>query len=293
MKNHILPVVVATTFIWITGTSWAANTLVANAMAAPQGTFAIYDATQYDDKPDLSQFGIRPITVLYQGAFWKSGEKHENLPPRDRVRGLAKSAANSELAVVDIEHWPLAGVDDLVARSVNKYQTILMWLKTDAPALRLGYYGNIPIRDYSRAVQGPGSSAYQAWQAENTKLAILSSRVDVTFPSVYTFYKDENAWIKYAIAQIDEARRMATSKPVYVFLWPQFHKSGSTPGGDFLSATYWTTELETAIKNADGVVIWGGRDLVAKKNLKWDNNAEWWIATKQFITEHELAVITK
>ena len=36
---------------------------------------------------------------------------------------------------------------------------------------------------------------------------------------------------------------------------------------------------------ADGVVIWGGWDLDKNKPAQWNDNAEWWIETKQFINQ--------
>jgi hypothetical protein len=59
------------------------------------------------------------------------------------------------------------------------------------------------------------------------------------FSILYTFYADRQGWVAYAIAQISEARRKAKGKPVYAFIWPQYHESNQLLGGQFLDADYW------------------------------------------------------
>jgi hypothetical protein len=82
--------------------------------------------------------------------------------------------------------------------------------------------------------------------------------VDALFPSIYTFYTDRQGWVTYAIAQITEAKRKAKGKPVYAFLWPQYHESNLLLGLRPLDSDYWELQLNTVAQHADGVVIWGG-----------------------------------
>ena len=153
-----------------------------------------------------------------------------------------------------------------------------------APGLSVGYYGAPPTRDYWRAVKGPASPEYKTWMSENDKLHPLADAVVVLYPSLYTFYPDREGWSKYAIAQITEARRYAGGKPVFVFLWPQYHESNVQLTGTYLPPDYWLRELQTAKEYADGVVIWGGWDLKTNKAYKWDEDAQWWKITIDFLT---------
>ena len=57
---------------------------------------------------------------------------------------------------------------------------------------------------------------------ENDQLRPLAGAVDILFPSLYTFYTDQGGWVRYAYAQIAEARRNANGKPVYVFYGQQY-----------------------------------------------------------------------
>src|SRR5262249_4133499 len=104
------------------------------------------------------------------------------------------------------------------------------------------------------------------------------------FPSLYTYYPDQAGWVAYAKANLSEARRLAPGKPVYCFLWPQYHDS-STLAYQFLPVDYWKLQLQTCRQYADGIVILGcvGKDGKMNGWLTWDDNAPWWQATIQFV----------
>jgi len=206
----------------------------------------------------------------------------DNVPAAAVVQNIASSASQvNDIAVVDIEQWPVTGDAATIAQSLGKYQQTLQMFQQDAPSLQFGYYATAPIRDYWNAIAGPGSPKYVAWQQENDAVAPIAQQADAIFPSLYTFYTDQVGWQKYAIANISEARRIAPGKPVYVFLWPQYDAGTGAGGGEYLPDAYWKMELETAKQYADGVVIWGGW------TETWDDNASWWLETQQFMTEIE------
>lgn len=252
--------------------------------------FLVFDATGYSNKPDLSLHGIRSIRLAYTEEFGQDWYKHPNrLPDQQSVRTVAtrKAQEKTDVVVLDIEHWPLTGPVEQVGASLAKYMTVLKWFRDAAPGVAIGYYGAPPIRDYERAILDPTNPGRQAWMEENDQIRTLSGAVDVLFPSLYTFSADRTGWKKYAIAQIEEARRSAGGKPVYVFLWPQYHPSNLSLGEDYLAADHWLLELETARTYADGLVIWGGWDLKRNTPLPWDDNAPWWRVTKEFLTNSD------
>ena len=248
--------------------------------------FIVLDGTGYSNKPDLSVYGIGPIPLAYTAEFGPDWYKDaDRLPDLTAVQAVARRKAQQKglLVALDIEHWPLNGSPDSVRDSLTKYMTVLQWFKAAAPGLLVGYYGAPPLHDYSRAIKDTSSQEHQAWMAMNDQLRSLASAVDVLFPSLYTLYPDQAGWKKFAIAEIEEARRYGGGKPVYVFLWPQYHDSNLIVGGQYLSADYWLLELETAKEYADGIVIWGGWDMKLNKPMIWDESAPWWKVTKEFM----------
>jgi hypothetical protein len=251
--------------------------------------FTVFDGTLYKHKPDMSQFGIKPVRVVYEGEFWEPGQNKDPLPAKDKVQTLAAGLMNPGVpAIIDIENWlqsptihkiPLATAQE----SVKKFDTLLRWFREAAPGLPVSLYGIVPMIDYWRAIEEPSSAAYQEWVSDNNLVRPLVGLVDALVPSLYTFYVDRQGWVKVAAAQIAEARRLSGGKPVYVFLWPQYHNSNRLLGLTYLPADYWKLELETARRYADGVIIWGGwgND---DRQAEWDEQAPWWKVTKDFLS---------
>lgn len=268
-----------------------ANSLLSITSTAPimnyaeekANSFTICDGTLYKNKPDFSQYGIEPITIYYVTKIWGNWNNEvtrNDLPEESRVRELAREAAQKKYPlVIDIEHWPLRGDDNVIGESIKKYLKVLEWVRFEAPHAELGFYGIVPARDYWRAIKKQTDEEYIEWQSENERLKPLADKVDIVFPSLYTFYNDRSGWEKYALAQIRESRRYG--KKVYVFLWPQFHESNKILEGKFLHPDFWKLQLETALQHADGIVIWGGWG--DGKPAEWNDNAPWWIVTKDFM----------
>lgn len=271
---------------------WAVFTLSQTYGQVPASPkpFLVFDATLYSNKPDLSTYGLRPITIAYAGGFGPDWYKYpDQLPELEVVQAVARSAQKKgHQVVLDIEHWPLEGTPSSVQDSLSKYLRVVTWFREAAPSLSLGYYGAPPLGDYWRAMKDTTSPERQSWMAANDQLPALVDAVDILYPSLYTFYPDQAGWKKYAIAQIAEARRHGNGKPVYVFLWAQYHDSNKNLKGQYLPADFWLLELNTAKQYADGIVIWGGWDFITNRPSNWDENAAWWKVTKGFMKPSDL-----
>jgi hypothetical protein len=251
------------------------------AEAAEAGCFRIFDATGLELKPDLTRFGIETAAVIYAPQhYWPDPARRQQLPKRSLVELTVKRRVARDrgppLLITDLEHWPNVGSDEAVAETARKYIALVEWTKASAGGSAVGYYGVPPLRDYWRALAGPRSDEYQEWQAENDRFQALAEVVDVLAPSLYTFYDDERGWERYADANIQEARRLAPDKPVYPFIWPQYHDSNRKLGGQYLPASFWLKQLQTLEVAADGVILWHPPGT-------WNDQAQWWIATHRFI----------
>ena len=253
-----------------------------------QRPFVVFDGTLFKNKPSLVPHHVRPITLLYESRLFVANQSADAVPPEAIVRSLAHELRSSpEPAVLDIERWPLTGDGLTVQSTVGKFLSVLSWAKGEAPNVRFGLYGTVPVPDYWRAIRDPVSEEFRSWQQDNDRLEAVSDRVDALFPSIYTFYPDRQGWVTYAIAQIAEARRKAKGKPVYAFLWPQYHESNRLLGLQPLDPDYWELQLNTAAQHADGLVIWGGWG--ANGPEPWNEEAPWWQVTKRFMKRLEPA----
>jgi Hyaluronidase len=254
------------------------------ASASIPRPFVVFDATLYKDKPSLAPYQIRPITLLYESRLFVADQPPAAVPHEYIVRSLAYELRDSqEPVVLDIERWPLKGDEITVRSTVDKFLKVFSWFEKEAPRVAFGVYGTVPVPDYWRAIRDPASAEFQSWQQDNDRLERISDRVDALFPSIYTFYPDRQGWVTYAIAQIAEARRKAKGKPVYAFIWPQYHESNTLLSHQPLDPDYWELQLKTVAQHADGAVIWGGWGENGPE--PWNEEAPWWQATKRFMSQ--------
>ncbi len=249
-----------------------------------QGTaFPIFDALLYKNKPDLTRFGIRPMPVAYASDLWNPGDTRDGVPSAERVQNFVRRAGQADLIVVDIEHWPLSGDKETVEESIHKYIETLERFKKTAPSSKIGLYSTVPQRAYWPAVLGWGSTRFRQWQRDNDAVKSIAEHADILFVSLYTFYPSQIAWQRYAAANLREARRIAPGKPIYCFLWPQYHDS-TRRAYEFVPVEHWKVQLNTCRRLADGIVIWGGVGEGGRMNgwLSWNDNAPWWKVTIEF-----------
>ncbi len=280
----------------------------AGAAGRQNSKFAIIDSIHYLDKGDQSALGMGDYTIIYTSSIWpKDIIKAENkrpaaTPPDEFIAGLVKPLNPAKSPVVyDIEHWPLdirkdmkaVANDDItaaagksVSASMNKLIHIINVSRQENPALKYGYYGCVPLRDYWTPVKND-PEMMKKWREANDYLKPLADSLDVICPSVYTFSPDRANWVVYAKANIAEAKRLAGGKPVYVFLWPKYHNSNKEDGKKFIEGDFWKLQLETVYNSgADGIIIWDSpRQVNSKEDAVWNPDREWWKETVAFINK--------
>ena len=236
--------------------------------------FQVYESLLYGSKSDFQQVGLKHVEIIYSNQMWQQGADMTE-PNEALVRSAAKNILDTvNPVVIDIEHWPLTGDKDVVSANIAKYISVVDWMNEERPELVFGYYGTLPVRNYWSPV---GNNGMDEWQGQNERLMKLAEHVEAVFPSIYTFYEDQSGWETYAKANIQEARRYG--KTVYPFIWPEYHPSNAQLTGTDVSGEYWRRQLDVCKQYADGFVIWGGW------KRTWDDNAPWWIATKEFLVE--------
>jgi hypothetical protein len=240
--------------------------------------FKVFDALSYKNKPEtLQALGLEHIYVAYSGQLFPDKKDTPEAPPEDFLKAAAaKFPATTAPVVIDIENWPTL-IDDKAKRTTDiaNLTFVVRALRSARPDLKFGYYAVIPEREYWAAVD-PVKHDGRAWKLNNERLRKeLAGDVDAIFPSLYTFYPDKKGWVRYAEENLKEAKQY--HKPVYAFLWPEYHDSNKDLKGTNLDADYWKLELETCRRHADGIVIWGGFQ------KEWDENAPWWKATVEFM----------
>jgi hypothetical protein len=164
------------------------------------------------------------------------------LPSRSSFDAIvAAHMANPGPIVLDIEKLPLKGSPGTIRQHLQVLETLADWTHADAPGKTVGYYG------YNTLTGVPPANRSYAQE--------LAHHVDAFFPSMYTFDDNQAAWATRAATEAAEDRALASGKPVFFYMWPQYH-DGTPKQFQYIDAAYWQFQLNTAYLDADGVVLW-------------------------------------
>jgi len=246
----------------------------------------IFDATLYRQKIKSNEALFPKIHIIYQRDLWSNWDDIESRKFVDvqKIEKTAKELKYSDTPyIIDIEHWNVHTTNDKIANeNINKYIKVIKIFKRIRPELKFGFYSVLPNRDYWSSLSN-SREANNEWNQINQRLKKLAKYVDVISPSLYTFYDKKDDWTIYAMQTIKKAKEY--KKPIYAFIWPQYHNSNKKLAGKYIDKSFWELQLKT-LQNANvNIVIWGGYNL-SKENygpLIWNENLEWWKTTKKFI----------
>lgn len=248
-------------------------------------TFRIFNALLYKNLPeDLAEYCIEPINVMYAWEFFPNGPKNAGMaPPSSDViaKAIHKIKTQNLLTVVDVEHWPLKfAAKEKIQRSVQNYLEMAKQINEGVGSIKFGFYGVIPVTDFSRAIQ-PNTRPYLSWIADNENVVPIAAHLDAFFPSLYTITPNQTDWVTRAQTHRQLLEKLDNSKPVYPFIWPEYHdQGGKYPPGSYIPEEYWEIQLKWLKENADGFVIWGGHNQTFSPDMRW------WQTTKTFISKN-------
>lgn len=254
-------------------------------------SYEILHSMRFAHQPELDHLGIKPVRIVYADQIWIGKKGMDSVPNISALKHLTNpflkhSLQSNRIVVLDVEHWPLRRPAD-AKENLPKYLALFQAFKRLAPDTQFGYYGTVPIVDFVRS-SNPGSTGFRQWQIENSRLTELASSVDIFFPSLYARRDNVRSWLEYARSHVNAAKAYHPSKPVFLFLMPQFHPIAKEPSEKLIPGDFWRTQLEFSYEYADGVVLWGGKDFSTGKPLEWNENAAWWQETKAFLRRHNL-----
>jgi len=289
----------------------SANALIAELKALTRkGRFKIYDSMRFPGSPDLTRFGLRKFKIAYESEFWPTSD--HSVPNKTYIKNTMIPKWKNQNPglthlIIDIEHWKLQDTTGTVLQQNIQYHLdVLDCFRTDWPGLKIGYYGEVPIRSLNH-LNTDVAARTATWQAKNNALMRIANAVDFFCPSVYSLVDHhddnvtaqdvntpstanaQNSWARYCKDMISECRRLRPSIPCYPVYTP--HKRVAedihAPAGQF-GYEAWYEMLRVGFDDltanggaADGIVIW----TMASGSPQFDYNRPWWLATKQFIQD--------
>jgi hypothetical protein len=243
----------------------------ATARSQPR-RFTVFDGLLYKPMPDLRELGMPKLLAI--GGTWRPGVPHDQVDPLGIADALHFIQRFSRDCYFDLEEWTVYGDPaDLDARIERHVRTAEI-ARQVTPELRFGFYGVVPTAPYWPILLNK-TDQLATWHNITRRSRVIAEKVDYLFPSLYTAYDDPKGWEISARAVLKEARQY--DKPVYPFLWPEFHDSNPKLKFQPIPREFWRRQLEVCRECADGLVLWGGY------NELWDEEAPWWLETKSFV----------
>jgi hypothetical protein len=239
----------------------------------------VFDNIGYGGKPDLTREGSEPMNIVYEGWIWPgktkgtSGRKSPSygvVPDETFFKTVLSARCKRPGPIVlDIEFLSLTGDPQVAQGNEELLATLVRWTHEAMPGRLVCFYGLLPNRK-------PGAPS-------DAELR-LSREVDAYFPSMYTFDDNRSAWQARCASYVKRAHELSPTKPVYVYLWPQYHEN-TRNDEQFIDADYWTFELETGrASGADGSVIWSSnRNIKTQAPLDWGPDAQWLTILQAFL----------
>jgi hypothetical protein len=239
---------------------------------AAKGRFPVFDALLHRGKPPLEREGLVRMPAIAN--IWRPGVSHDDVDERGVIEAVTPLPADTTHLYIDIENWPLFPADSTALdASLRKLLHVVEIVRQHRPAIQFGFYGAPPASAYWPIMLHDHN--YELWLETNRRMAPLAAAVDFLLPSFYTHYDDLQGWLRFAAAQLAEARRYG--KPIYPFLLYLYSEYRSPLDGLPLPGSTWQVELEFCREHADGVVLWGGA------GESWSESAPWWQTTRKVL----------
>lgn len=234
--------------------------------------FKLYNLLSFKNQPDLGLEGLTPCS-------WYSRGGHDPV-----TVGKWASEQRSDLLIVDFEELcsdvRVQSAECVAKGHVERIAAFRAAKKEKKnPQAMIGTYGICPNSDYWTPVM-PTDEKLLAWRGSNRFNSLLADEMDVVSPSLYAFYDDEKGWVKYAIANIEEAYKYG--KPVIPFICPHYHHSNEKTRNTMIP--YFGKILDTVRERCDSAILWGGwwfgpKDLGKEGESghpwPWDANFAW------------------
>ena len=247
-------------------------------------SFNLYNQVRYNNSPK----SLMPLLLPIKIASEKQLLNTDNLPDQAAITSFAGTCPAGELVTLDLETWNYYG--SALTSTVNNLINSINYFKNANTTSPVSFYAVPPKQAYEWSSIDPvnNPSGYSGWRYINDRLAPVAAKVDNFQPSFYTYDADTTSWRKMVDTTIAAIRRYSTTKPIYAYIWPQYHQGTDPLQLQFIDTAIWKYELRTLYDRANGVIIWTSNKNPDGTFISWDPNMLWWQATKSFMVEKSL-----
>ena len=159
-------------------------------------SFELYHSLGMINLPEkkLEDIGFTKIELFGHSDLWQKNDTFKPKPNLERIKDIAKESEKkgSKLVTLNIELWNF----DLnkpveLEENIKRMMVVSDAFREYAPDTKFGFYRVLPKRNYHDPVNYKKNKKNKKndWEMLNSELKSIAEKVDVIFPSIYTFYK--------------------------------------------------------------------------------------------------------
>lgn len=261
--------------------------LIAISVGAQSKPFKLFNQVRYNQTPASLLPFLQPIKLTGDNVLLNAAD---STPNQTAIQNFALTCPPGVPVDLDLETWPYYP-DSKLTSTINKFLTTINYFKSANTVSPIGFYGVPPKQAYQWSSIDPvnNPSGYANWKHISDSLARVAVNVDVFQPSFYAYDTDTTSWRKMVDTTIAAIKRYSTTKPIYAFIWPQYHQGTNPLQLQFIDTAIWRYELEQLYKKANGVIIWTSNKDGNNNTIYWDVNMPWWQVTKKFMVDKQLS----
>lgn len=258
-------------------------TVSAGAQSTP---FKLFHQVRYSNTPATLSPYLLPLKISNESVLLNP----DSTPNQIAIQNFALTCPAGVNVCLDLETWPYFPNSKLTT-TINRFLTTISYFKAVNTVSPLGFYGVPPRQAYEWSTIDPvnNPSGYATWKRISDSLARFAVNVDVFQPSFYAYDADTTSWRKMVDTTIAATKRYSTTKPIYAWIWPQYHQSTRPNQLQFIDTAIWRYQLQTLYDRTNGVIIWTSNKDASNNTIYWDPNMLWWQVTKSFMVEKSLA----
>lgn len=258
--------------------------------------FKLYDAMPYIGKPDLTNQGLDPIYLMYEGSLTKPdpSEKYKIIIDSSKIetQAFVASLFPSVTVSTDIEEW--YGNRNVDAKTMKIwYQTVFDFFRKNNEKVFIGNYGlpvaNLNLRRFNRSATE--KEIIDEWKRASAKRMYSGNINDYLSPSFYIAVPDTTQWLIDMEISANYLRTHFPDKKIYAYIWPQYYDfKTSAYFKTFMTPETWKAILNGCYKYLDGAIIWSSAYDENRNLIHWQEERvqKIWEVTKNFINEKKL-----
>lgn len=247
--------------------------------------FILYHLVRYNNTPSSLMPYLHPTKIANESMLLNA----DGSPDISAIQNFARTCKDRIPVTLDLETWPYYPQEEL-DKTIENFLTVIKAFRHVNTHSPIGFYGVPPKQAYEWKNIDPvnNPSGNRNWLKINDALAPVAGHVELFLPSFYAYDPDTTSWRKMVDATVKAIKKYKPDRPVYAYIWPQYHQGASPHQLQYIDTAIWRYQLEILYDRVDGCIVWTSNKASDGSRISWDPDMPWWQTTKNFLIDKGL-----